>query len=134
MNSKLPYIIDLSTLGQDDIGFLTVAQFRELVPFEINRVFWTYQTPANVKRGRHAHYMTEMLLISIAGQIEVYTEMPDGQTDSVLLDSPDKALFIPRLCWHTMTYTPGAIQLVLASTEYNESDYIRDYQVFKEIK
>ena len=57
--------------------------------------------------------------------------MPGDIKEEFILEKPETGLFIPKLCWHTMQYSHNAVQLVLASTVYSESDYIRDYQKFK---
>ena len=82
-------------------------------------------------RGRHAHHETEMILVAAAGRIVVNTEMPDGSLDVFTLDRPNMGVFIPKMCWHTMQYSHSAVQLVLASTKYDEADYVRDYAEFK---
>jgi len=95
-------------------------------------VFWTYYTPEEVVRGRHAHYKTEQVLIALAGRIIVNIEMPDGEKMIFTLDKPNVGLYVPPHCWHTMQYSHSCVQLVLASSKYDESDYIRKYEDFKQ--
>src|SRR5690606_41069086 len=90
------------------------------MPFEVKRCFWTYYTPEEVIRGRHAHHDTEMILIAAAGKIIVETEMPGNIKDTFVLEKPEYGLFLPKYCWHTMQYSHNAVQLVLASTEYKD--------------
>jgi hypothetical protein len=127
---KVPRIIQLSKLGESAIGYISVAQSPE-IPFEIKRVFWTYYTPESVVRGRHAHHKLEQVLIAAAGRILVTTEMPDGKKDLFELNHPHEGVYIPAYCWHTMQYSHNAVQLSLASIPYLESDYIRDYEAFR---
>lgn len=127
---KYPSIIEFSQIGKPELGFLSVGEVKSNVPFRINRVFWSYYTPQNVIRGRHAHYETEMVLIAVAGIVEVNTECIDASKHHFILDKPNVGLFLPKLCWHTMQYSHNAVQLVLASSFYDESDYIRNYQKF----
>ena len=127
-----PYIIPFESHGSDNEGFLNVATSGEGFPFEIKRVFWVYQTPPKVTRGRHAHYQTEMVLIAIKGTIIIKTEF-SGKIMHFTLSAPNMGLYIPRLCWHEMKYRDDAIQLVLASSLYHNDDYIRDYEKFKKI-
>ena len=82
-------------------------------------------------RGRHAHHQTEQIIIAASGRIIVTVEDAWGKTDVYTLQEPNEGIYIPPNVWHTMQYTHTAIQLVLASTEYNESDYIRTYDEFK---
>jgi len=128
-----PSIIEFPSNGGLEIGYLAIGENLKPVPFEIKRVFWAYYTPDSVLRGRHAHHNTEMILIAAAGRIVVTTEINGQQPEVFILEKPNKGLYLPRLCWHTMQYSHNAVQLVIASTFYNESDYIRDYEQFKSI-
>lgn len=129
-----PYIIEFPKLGSPDIGYISVAENQKNIPFEVKRVFWSYHTPDSVVRGRHAHHETEMVLIATLGRILVNTEMPGGEIKVFSLESPNQGLFLPKYCWHTMQYSHIAVQLVLASELYKESDYIRSYDEFQKIK
>jgi hypothetical protein len=127
-----PHLIDFNKLGEPAIGYISVAQTGQL-PFEVVRTFWTYYTPESIIRGRHAHHITQMILIAAAGRIVVTTETAQGQIATFVLDSPNKGLYLPPNVWHTMQYSHTAVQLVLASSVYEESDYIRNYDEFKKI-
>lgn len=126
-----PHLIDFPRIGKSAIGYISVAEAQAHIPFDIQRVFWTYYTPESIVRGRHAHHRTEMVLLALNGRILVHTEMPDGKLESFSLERPNQGLYMPPLCWHTMQYSHTAVQLVLTSTPYEESDYIRDYADFK---
>jgi dTDP-4-dehydrorhamnose 3,5-epimerase-like enzyme len=130
---KNPEIMQFQKLGSSLEGYISIAEKEKSIPFEIKRVFWTYFTPEEVIRGRHAHFETQMFLVAVSGRIVVNTEMPDGKLDVFVVDKPDVGLYIPELCWHTMQYSHDAVQLVLASSEYSESDYIRNYEEFKNL-
>lgn len=127
---KRPYIIDFQTVGEIGEGFISICEFEKVIPFPVKRIFWTYQTPDHIVRGRHAHHQTELVLIAAAGRIVVYTEMKDGYRETFVLEKPNIGLYIPPLAWHTMQYYFNAVQLVMASSLYDESDYIRDYNHF----
>ena len=126
-----PRLIDLGAIGDPEEGYITVAALRSQIPFEVRRAFWTYETPANIVRGRHAHHHSEMVLIAVSGTIRVTTETVDGETGEFVLDTPARGLYIPPMCWRTMTYTESAVQLVFTSTEYSADDYIRSYDEFR---
>lgn len=128
--SNLPYMIDFPSKGALEIGYIAISENTNL-PFVPKRTFWAYHTPDSVVRGRHAHYETEMILVAVSGYVTVTTEDLDGNIQTFKLDSPKKGLFIPKMNWHTMTYSHNAVQVVFASTEYKESDYIRDYDIFR---
>lgn len=133
MEFQLPHIIHFKQIGASDTGFISIAENNKQIPFSIQRVFWTYYTPQSLKRGTHAHHQTEQVLIAVNGTIEVETELPDGTKNLFSLNSPDIGVYIPPNAWHIMHYSHSAVQMVLASTLYDEKDYIRDYAHFKQI-
>jgi dTDP-4-dehydrorhamnose 3,5-epimerase-like enzyme len=130
---KEPYLIEFPKIGNSVVGYISVAESLKNVPFEVKRIFWTYFTPEELTRGHHAHYKTEQILIAVAGRIVVHTELPTGEKKSYTLDKPHIGLYLPPYCWHYMEYSHTAVQLVMASEWYDESDYIRDHQKYKEI-
>ncbi len=132
MPYEVPYIIDFSKLGESAIGFISVAQQANL-PFSVQRVFWTYFTPESIVRGRHAHYKTEQVLIAVAGRIVVTTETANGEINTFVLENPSQGIYIPPNVWHTMQYSHNAVQLALASSNYDEKDYIRDIALFRKV-
>lgn len=130
MKNNIPQIIQFNSIGSVEWGYLSVAEELKNIPFEIKRVFWAYFTPDSITRGGHAHYKTEMLLIAVSGKIVVETEMLNGVKDVFILDRPNTGVFLPKMCWHTMKYSHNAAQLVIASSFFDESDYIRNYNKF----
>ena len=129
-----PHLISFPKLGDSSIGYISVADAQQAhVPFEVKRLFWTYYTPESIVRGRHAHYQTEQLLVAVAGRIIVTAELPDGQIQTFRLEDPHVGVYVPPHAWHTMQYSHSAVQLVLASRPYEEGDYIRSYEQFKEV-
>jgi|YNPMSStandDraft_2_1061718.scaffolds.fasta_scaffold00315_9 hypothetical protein len=133
MNDKKPYIIEFQTVGEVGEGFISIAEFEKSLPFEVKRVFWTYQTPDHIVRGRHAHFQTQLVLVAAAGRIVVNTELTNGKIETFVLEKPSLGLYIPPTVWHTMQYYFNAVQLVFASTLYDENDYIRDYSHFQQL-
>jgi dTDP-4-dehydrorhamnose 3,5-epimerase-like enzyme len=132
MKYKEPYIIDFAKLGDSSIGYISVGQ-NDKLPFEIKRLFWTYFTPESIVRGRHAHHSTQQILIAVTGRIVVTTEDATGTIQTFVLDNPNHGLYVPPNVWHTMQYSHTAIQVVMASTLYDEKDYIRNHDDFKKI-
>ena len=130
---KRPVIIEFPKLGNQALGYISPSE-NETLPFAVKRIYWTYYTPENVERGGHSHINLQQILVAVAGVITVTTEMPDGEKTTFVLDSPNKGLHIPKLCWREMKYTHNAVQMCIASLEYNENDYIRNYEDFKLLK
>ena len=125
-----PYLIDFPKIGEPSLGYISVAEKTNL-PFIPKRVYWTYFTPENVIRGGHSHIELEQILIAMAGQIKVSIELINGKKFDFSLDKPSKGIYIPKKSWRTMEYSHNAVQLCIASIEYDEKDYVRDYQEFK---
>lgn len=128
-----PFLIHFPKIGAPEIGYISVMEQQQLVPFEVKRIFWTYHTPESVVRGRHAHHVTEQVLIAVAGRITITTELADGVIQSFRLEDPHMGLYVPPHTWHTMQYSHSAIQVVLASSPYDEQDYVRNYDEFRRI-
>lgn len=128
----VPRLIELRKTGSPMLGYITVAQNSEL-PFEIKRVYWTYYTPDSVIRGNHAHHELEQFIFATSGRIEFLLEGLDGKTEKFILDSPNVGLYIPRYYWRTIQFSHNAVLMCLASMEYFEEDYIRDYKEFAKI-
>ncbi|MFN3020959.1 sugar 3,4-ketoisomerase [Chryseobacterium sp. TY3] len=128
-NNNIPHLIEFPKIGKPELGFISVAEKANL-PFVPKRIYWTYFTPEDVERGGHSHFDLHQILIAVSGKIEVTTELLDGQKETFILEKPNVGLFIPKMCWRTMKYTHNAVQMCIASNEYDENDYIRDYQIF----
>lgn len=128
----LPHIINFQHTGSKDFGFLDIAEVNKNVPFEIKRVFWTHSVPNGVIRGNHAHKATEQILVAIEGIIKITTEMPDGSILKFELENSTQGVYLPPNAWHYMEYHDNAVQVVFCSALFNESDYLREYNDFKE--
>ncbi|MGD1839687.1 MAG: FdtA/QdtA family cupin domain-containing protein [Thermonemataceae bacterium] len=129
-----PYLIELKTQGTDDTGLLTVAEQTGDIPFDIKRVYWTYGVPEDHTRGHHAHFTTQQVLVAAAGTIIVELEgVTDKEKTTFVLDSPQVGLYIPPKTWRILQYFDNAIQIVFASIDYSEEDYIRNYDAFKRL-
>lgn len=127
--SDQPYLIQFTSIGKSDIGYISIAE-KETLPFVPRRIYWTYFTPEDVKRGYHSHYNLEQVLVAVAGRIVVTTEMKNCDKREFVLDNPRVGLYIPKMCWRIMQYSHNAVQICIASDEYDENDYIRDYNEF----
>ena len=125
-----PYLIEFPKIGSTGIGYISLAE-KETLPFIPKRIYWTYFTPEDVERGNHAHFNLEQILIAVSGKVTVFIENLKGETFEYILDSPKRGLFVPKLCWRKLKYSHNAVQVCLASLDYSEEDYIRDYESFK---
>ena len=119
----------------DERGTLTVGEYPVSLPFEVRRFFLVKDVPIGETRGDHAHRECHQLLICTAGRVEVIIRARDGSTTAINLDNADRGLHIPPLVWAQQRYlTPDAMLLVFASHEYENSDYIRDFEEYVELQ
>ena len=104
------------------------------VPFDIKRVYYLYDIPGGSERGSHAHKDLKQLIVSLSGSFDVSVD--DGNLKRTFnLNKPNVGLLLPSGLWRNLhNFSSGAICLVLASMEYMESDYIRDYGDFLNFK
>lgn len=124
-----PQIIPLQHIA-DERGQLTIVEAFQHCPFHIERVFWIYDVPEGRHRGAHAHEKCHEFIVAINGSFDV--EWDNGTNKGrVHLSSPTEGFHIPPGVWATeLNYAPGTICLVMASMEYDESEYIREYDDF----
>lgn len=123
---KLGRIIELPKIV-DPRGNLTFAEQYKNVPFEVKRVYWTYDVPGGESRGGHAHKRLLQMLIAVSGSFTVTLDNGKEQ-ETYHLNHPWQGLLIDTLIWRTLDdFSSGAVCLVLASELYDEDDYIREY-------
>lgn len=123
-----PKIIKLQT--QDSV--LTIAE-NDNLPFVVKRIFWLDNIEPGEIRGEHAHKTSQQLLICLKGSLSINLENTSHKTYSFKLSNANEALYMPPMHWGKITYSEPSTVLSVASDEYDEADYIRDYQVFKSI-
>lgn len=122
-------ISSLKTIN-DARGSLTVAEVMKDIPFEVKRIYWIYNVPKEMERGKHANRITYQYLVAVKGSIIVNIENKEVK-ESVVLDSPEKALLIPPMTWNELTYySEDAVLLVLSSESYKPEMYINSYDEF----
>lgn len=124
-------ILYFQDLG-DDRGKLVVIEGSQAIPFDIERVFYIYDSDQGVVRGQHANRESEFVLINVAGKSKV--RITDGKEEIIVsLDKPMMGVYIPKMIWKDMyDFSPDSVLLCLASTHYCDSEYIRDYNSYIE--
>ena len=118
------------THAVDMRGSLAAVEFASQCPFTPKRLFMVHGVPNKSVRGEHAHRQCQQFLIAASGSITVSVD--DGENrGSVVLNSPDRGLYIPPLTWGGQyQFSSDAVLLVLASHEYDDADYVRTYADF----
>ena len=112
-------------------GDLNVIEVGKVLPFEIKRVFYTYNVQSKQVRGEHAHKKCEQFLVAVSGSCNVIVD--DGNVrEEYVLNSPAIGVHIPAGCWGIQyKHSPDCVLMVLASLPYEEPDYIRDYDAWR---
>lgn len=109
----------LSVIGND--GFL---------PFDVRRVFYLYDIPGDADRGGHSHFEEQQLIVAAGGMFEI--TVTDGVRERhFVLKRPYQGLYVPAGIWNRLYgFSSGSIALVLSSSTFDGSDYVRDYDRF----
>tara|TARA_B100001248_G_C27394710_1_gene464710 strand:+ start:2373 stop:2789 length:417 start_codon:yes stop_codon:yes gene_type:complete len=125
--------IQLDRYTSNRRGSLTPVQSEEKIPFDIKRIYYLYDIPSNSKRGGHAHHDLEQLIIAVSGSFDLV--LNDSFNEKIInLNNPSIGIYLPKLIWRELqNFSSGATCLVLASKNYEEADYIREFNSFIEI-
>ncbi len=115
----------------DARGNLSFIEENSQIPFQIKRVYYLYDVPSGATRGGHAHKALQQIIIALSGSFDVVLD--DGKNkQSFFLNRPHYGLYIPPGVWRELeNFSSNSVALSLVSELYDESDYIRDYDVFK---
>ena len=124
---ELPKILDIR-------GNLSFIEENKHIPFEIKRAYWLYDVPGGEKRGGHAYRNNIEFIVALSGSFDI--EVSDGnKTMKYTLNRSYYGLLVPNLLWREMSnFSTNSLAMIVASTEFNISDYIYDFEVFKSIK
>ena len=120
---ELPKILDTR-------GNLSYVEEMNHVPFHIKRCYWIYGVPGGEKRGGHSFKQNHELVIALSGSFNVL--LNDGnEHKTFFLNRSSYGLYVPNGIWRQMDeFSTNSLALVLASTNYSSSDYIRNFEEF----
>jgi len=126
-------IVELPKIHNES-GNITALENNNNIPFDVKRIYYLYDVPMGSERGGHGHYELQQYIVAASGSFTFVLD--DGiNKKEFFLNDPSKALHIKSGIWREIkNFSSGSICLVLASHEYSESDYIRDYNEFLEYK
>lgn len=124
-----PHLINLPKI-EDSRGNLTFIEEENHIPFKTSRVYWIYDVPGGELRGGHAFKAQQEFVVALSGSFDVIVN--DGKKeDRYHLNRSYLGLYIPNGLWrHMENFSTNSVVMVLSSTVYNESDYIRDFESF----
>lgn len=115
---------------QDPRGNLSIIENELQLPFTIARSYWIYDVPGGQIRGGHAFREQQEMIVALSGSFDVVID--EGSRKKVFsLNRSYYGLYIPAGLWRQMqNFSTNSLALVLSSTHFIESDYIRDYDEF----
>lgn len=123
-------IINLPKIADPRGNLSIIEQFKQ-IPFEIKRTYWIYDVPGGCDRGGHAYKENEEFIVALSGSFDVV--LHDGRNEQRFqLNRSYCGLYVPKGMWRTMTnFSTNSLALVLSATEYDENDYVMDFEEFK---
>lgn len=113
----------------DPRGNLTFLQYPDQIPFEIKRVFWTYDVPGGEIRGGHSYKKQEEIIIALSGSFDVVILDNNGNRNVINLNRSYFGLYIPSNTWrHMENFSTNSLGLHLSNSIYDVDDYITNYE------
>ena len=126
-----PVIINLPKI-LDKRGSLSFIEAKKHIPFVIQRSYWIYDVPGGEVRGGNAYRKNKEFIVALSGSFDVV--LHDGVKEQVFhLNRSYYGLYVPQMMWRRMeNFSTNSLALVLSSTNYEQADYIRDFEQFKQ--
>ena len=123
-------IIELPKIP-DERGSLSFMQGGSQLPFEIERCYWIYDVPGGRERYGRALRATSELIVALSGSFDVKTVDVSGAEKVFSLNRGYRGLLVPPMHWREIVnFSTNSVAMVVASTVYSESDYIRSIDEF----
>jgi dTDP-4-dehydrorhamnose 3,5-epimerase-like enzyme len=118
----------------DPRGNLSFLQNGAQVPFDIARVYWIYDVPGGRYRNGHAFRSQQELIVALSGSFDVVLVDGHGNRTRHHMNRSYYGLYIPPMTWREIdNFSTNSVAMVLSSTLYDESDYIRDFDEYKQM-
>ena len=124
-------LVDLPKI-LDKRGNLSFVEEFNHIPFKIERTYWIYDVPGGEARGGHAYRQNAEFIVALSGSFDVIIDN-GSEKGTFTLNRSYYGLYVPKGLWREMNnFSTNSLALVLGSTPYEVSDYIYDYNEFKE--
>ncbi len=105
------------------------------VPFAMKRVYYIWNVPSGRSRGDHAHLRQRSLLMAASGSFDLTTDDGSGSRLTRRLDVSSGAVAVDASQWRVIERcSADAVVLAVASTPYDPTDYLYDYEQFIEVQ
>lgn len=118
----------------DPRGNLSFVEQLNHIPFEIKRTYWIYDVPGGENRGGHAFRQNEEFIVALSGAFNVIVD--DGyKKKKFTLNRSYYGLYVPAGLWREMeNFSTNSLALEFGSIQYDEQDYIRNYDEYLKMK
>jgi hypothetical protein len=128
-----PKIVDLPKF-LDPRGNLSFIEEEKNIPFKIRRTYWIYDVPGGEIRGGHAYHNLQEFIVALSGSFDVV--LSDGKQEfRFTLNRSYYGLYVPKMFWRSMeNFSTNSLALVLADKDYDENEYIRDFNDFNNLR
>lgn len=112
----------------DPRGNLSFIEEFKHIPFKIERTYWIYDVPGGEIRGGHAFLKQQEIVVALSGSFDVVIN--NGKEEKRFhLNRSYFGLYIPNKLWRSMdNFSTNSVALILSSTLFSETDYIRDFK------
>ncbi|MDE7443985.1 MAG: FdtA/QdtA family cupin domain-containing protein [Muribaculaceae bacterium] len=124
-------ILDLPRINDPRGNLSFIENGARCLPFDIARVYWVYDVPGGCVRHGHAFYSTNELIVALSGSFDVV--LSDGREQRrIHLSRSYTGVYVPAMTWRELdNFSTNSVAMVLASSLYDELDYIRDFELYK---
>tara|TARA_B110000003_G_C16637916_1_gene529040 strand:+ start:1549 stop:1959 length:411 start_codon:yes stop_codon:yes gene_type:complete len=122
-------IVNFNILGLENSPLIALEKGKD-IPFEIKRIYYIFNTDKDVQRGFHAHRNLKQIAIAVKGSCTFVLDDGDERNE-IQIDNPKIGIFIEGIIWREIkNFSEDCVILVIASENYDENDYIRNYDEF----
>lgn len=118
----------------DARGNLSFIEQENHIPFEIRRTYWLYDVPGGESRGGHAYINNQEFIVALSGGFDVIIDN-GTERKTYTLNRSYYGLYVPKGLWREMVnFSTNSLAMILSSTNYDASDYVRNYDLFLNMK
>ncbi|HNP23891.1 MAG TPA: FdtA/QdtA family cupin domain-containing protein [Panacibacter sp.] len=118
----------------DSRGNLSFIEADNHVPFAIRRAYWLYDVPGGALRMGHAYRQQQEFIVAISGSFDVVLQ-DEKETRKIQLNRSYYGLLIPAMTWRSLeNFSTNSLALILSDTSFDETDYIRDIDLYLQLR
>jgi dTDP-4-dehydrorhamnose 3,5-epimerase-like enzyme len=114
---------------ENDLKSGTLYALNKNLGFSAKRFFYVSGVEKHGWRGDHAHRQNKQLLVCVKGEILILLDNGKETKGKTLKEG--QYVFVDNMVWDKQQYLTGEdILLCICSDEYDEKDYIKNYEQF----